>query len=325
MAVRALVVQDRRRDGALVRMLSAAGDIEAGDQWGFDEVVDAIRLRKPDILVLAPGSEAEAIAAIENVMARQPVPILVIGNGSWSSAAMLSAGAVEMLPEAATAQDEGQLVDRVRVISQVKVIRHIRGRARSRPHPLTVPVIGIAASTGGPQALARLLGGLGGLGAPVLVVQHLHHDFTANFRDWMDRETILTVQIATDGAALEVDHVYLAPPDLHMKVTAGRTIALDSEPRILHRPSADILFGSMADHVAPAAVGVLLTGMGDDGAAGLLRMRSAGARSIAQDEDSSAVYGMPREAERLGAAEQVLPLERIAGAVIRAVGAVALK
>ncbi|TME08161.1 MAG: hypothetical protein E6I69_05955 [Chloroflexi bacterium] len=294
MAVRALVVQDRRRDGALVRMLSAAGDIEAGDQWGFDEVVDAIRLRKPDILVLAPGSEAEAIAAIENVMARQPVPILVIGNGSWSSAAMLSAGAVEMLPEAATAQDEGQLVDRVRVISQVKVIRHIRGRARSRPHPLTVPVIGIAASTGGPQALARLLGGLGGLGAPVLVVQHLHHDFTANFRDWMDRETTLTVQIATDGAALEVDHVYLAPPDLHMKVTAG-------------------------------PVGVLLTGMGDDGAAGLLRMRSAGARTIAQDEDSSAVYGMPREAERLGAAEQVLPLERIAGAVIRAVGAVALK
>ena len=89
--------------------------------------------------------------------------------------------------------------------------------------------------------------------------------------------------------------------------------------------SADILFGSMADHVAPAAVGVLLTGMGDDGAAGLLRMRSAGARTIAQDEDSSAVYGMPREAERLGAAEQVLPLERIAGAVIRAVGAVALK
>src|SRR5256886_17291297 len=141
----------------------------------------------------------------------------------------------------------------------------------------------------------------------------------------MDRETTLTVQIATDGSALEVDHVYLAPPDLHMKVTAGRTIALDSEPRILHRPSADILFGSMADHVGPAAVGVLLTGMGDDGAAGLLRMRSAGARTIAQDEDSSAVYGMPRQAERVGAAKQGPPLQRIARGGLRAGGALAPK
>jgi two-component system chemotaxis response regulator CheB len=323
-AVRALVVQDLRGDGALVKMLGAAGDIETGQPWGFSDALDAIRKRHPDIVVMVPNSEAQAIAAIESVMAREPVPILVIGSGSWSSDAMLRAGAVEVLPDGASAQDEGRLADRVRVISRVNVIRHIRGRSGSSRRHLTVPVVGIAASTGGPQALAVLLGGLGGLGAPVLVVQHLHPDFTANFRDWMDRVTSLNVQIATEGVTLEVDHVYVAPPDVHMKVTSGRTIVLDPEPRTLHRPSADILFGSIADHIGPAAVGVLLTGMGEDGAAGLLRMRAAGARTIAQDEVSSAVYGMPREAKRLGAAEEVLPLASIADAVIHAVGARAM-
>jgi two-component system chemotaxis response regulator CheB len=323
MSLRALVVNDQPGSAAMIRTLEADRDIETGASCGFAEIMDEVRLRRPDIVVMLPENQSQALTAIEQLMARQPVPILVIGDQSLSRALALKAGAVEVVATPAEdALSAAELRLRVRLISRVNVIRHIRGRSSSAQAPHSVPVVGIAASTGGPQAVVKVLRGLAGLNAAVLVVQHLHPDFIASFRDWMERESPLPVEVAVAGSAIQPGRVYLAPSGVHLMLGRDRNVVLDPEPASLHRPSADILFKSLAVHAGAEAVGVLLTGMGDDGAAGLLEMRLAGARTIAQDEGSSAVYGMPQAANVLGAAEQVLSLERIPSAIMRAVRAV---
>ncbi len=166
-----------------------------------------------------------------------------------------------------------------------------------------------------------MLRGLGGLSAPVLVVQHLHPTFTGRFQEWMARESALPVEMAADGVTLRPGAVYLAPNGFHLRLAPSRRIRLSSEPDSLHRPSADILFASLAEEAAAAGVGVLLTGMGADGAAGLLAMLRSGGRTIVQDEASSAVYGMAKAAQSMGAAEQVLHLDRIPEAIFAAIGA----
>ena len=177
----------------------------------------------------------------------------------------------------------------------------------------------IAASTGGPPALADLLAKLGGLRAAVLVVQHLHADFMDGFVQWMARVSALPVQPAAHGTPLQRGGVYIAPADKHLRLGRDRKLLLSDEPRSLHRPSGDVLFESVALNAGHQAVGVLLTGMGDDGARGLLALRTSGGVTIAQDEATSAVYGMPRAAVLLDAAAQVLPLADIGSAIVQAV------
>jgi two-component system chemotaxis response regulator CheB len=206
----------------------------------------------------------------------------------------------------------------------VTVIRHPRGRVRvPRPAParpgLRTPTVGLAASTGGPSALATVLAGLSGLRAAVLVVQHLHPDFTRGLADWMARVSALPVEMATAGTLAEPGRAYLAPGGRHLRIGADHRLELTDRPASLHRPSADELFRSIAEHVGSAGVGVLLTGMGEDGARGLLELHRAGGRTLAQDEASSAVFGMPQAARRLGAVTDLLPLEDIAAAIHRAV------
>jgi two-component system, chemotaxis family, protein-glutamate methylesterase/glutaminase len=321
-SLRALVVEGKAGRTDVIRALEADRDIDAGDSCAFARVLDQVRLKRPDVVVMVPETEPEALAAIEHLMAHEPVPILVIGDQSFSRRMVLKAGAVEVIPRwSGGAIGESEFRLEVRRVSRVNVIRHIRGRSRPRPSRAPLPIVGIAASTGGPQAVVAVLRSLAGLEAAVLVVQHLHPRFTGNFKDWIEREAPMPVEVAVAGTRLRAGHVYLAPPDLHLKLGPERTVLLERDPPTLHRPSADILFRSIAEHAGADGVGVLLTGMGDDGAAGLLEMRSAGARTIAQDETSSAVYGMPRAADRLGAAEQVLPLEQIAAAILRVVKA----
>jgi two-component system chemotaxis response regulator CheB len=192
----------------------------------------------------------------------------------------------------------------------------------STPLPVT-PVVGVAASAGGPAAVASLLSGLGGIRAAVLVVQHIPAEFLEEFIAWMARASALPVQVATHQAIVRAGQVFVAPANTHIKVIAGNRMILDPEPAGPHRPSADLLFASLASIVGRHAVGVLLSGMGDDGAAGLLAMRRAGATTIVQDAGTAAVDGMPRAARELGAAMLVLPLPRIAAAVRVATEAIA--
>ncbi|HVF73920.1 MAG TPA: chemotaxis protein CheB [Acidimicrobiales bacterium] len=328
--IRVVVVEDSASQRAhLVRALEAEGDIAvvalATDATAALGVVQEHRPEVVTVDLQLPGGGGRH--AIEQIMAFAPTPILVLSatvTGPHSEAAVnaLVSGALDAVPKPArwTAAAEAELRKRVRSLRGATVLRHPRGRrsadAGEPRRTRTVPVVAVAASTGGPPALAKLLAGLGGLRAAVLVVQHLHPDFIDGFVTWMARVSPLPVQPATDRAPLQAGAVYIAPGNAHLKVKDGR-LMLDPEPRTLHRPSANELFKSVATSSGRRAVGVLLTGMGDDGATGLLAMRTAGAHTIAQDERSSAVYGMPRVAKAVGAAVEVLPLDAVAEAVKR--------
>jgi two-component system, chemotaxis family, protein-glutamate methylesterase/glutaminase len=328
--IKVIVVEDSRIQRAhLVRALEADDDIRVVDEVAdASEALAAVRKHHPDVVTMdlqLPGGGG--MHAIEQIMGFAPTPILVVsGSGDASQAAVdaLVAGALEALPKpsrwSATAED--QLRRRVRALAGATVLRHPRGRRSNgsdREAGTGMPIVAVAASTGGPPALAGLLARLGGLRAPVLVVQHLHPDFIDGFVTWMARASALPVQTAAQGTVVQRGGVYIAPAGMHLRLGRDSRLVLSEEPRSLHRPSADVLFESVAEHAGPRGMGVLLTGMGDDGARGLLAMRAAGGLTVAQDEASSAVYGMPRAAVALDAAERVLPLEEIADTVLKAV------
>jgi two-component system chemotaxis response regulator CheB len=310
-----------RRD--LLGSLARAGDLRILEAADPREAIDVLSRLTPDVVVLLFDGSDGGLAAVQDIMSRRPTPILLVrapGVTVEAAARGLQSGAVDevAMPAKGDAAALVALRGRIHRVSAVPVIRHVRGRSRATAGRSAV--VAMAASTGGPQAVARVLRELGGLDAPVLVVQHLHPNFTGRFQEWMARESALPVEFAGDGQEIQPGVVYLAPSHLHLRLGPGRRLALSAEPDSLHRPSADALFTSVAEHAGLAAVGVLLTGMGADGAAGLLDILRAGGRTMVQDEASSAVYGMARAAQSMGAAEQVLSLERIAPEIFAAIG-----
>jgi two-component system chemotaxis response regulator CheB len=324
-AVRVLVVGPRASWRAwLTVALEADGDIRTvGQSPGGDDAVAAVRSLAPDLVVVAGDGDATT-ATVESIMAYAPKPIVVVKPADASDAAELAAGALAVL---AWPADDVGLRQRVRVLRSVPVVRHPRARLRRterrRPAPGAAsrrPVIGMAASTGGPHTLATVLGGLGEVAAPVLVVQHIHADFVGGLVRWLAETTGRRTVVAGDGDVPEPGVVHVAPAGRHLTVAGDGRLALVDGPRTLHMPSANELFLSMAAALGSRAVGVLLTGMGDDGAAGLLAIHRAGGLTIVQDGDTAAIDGMPRAARDLGAAGVVAPLERIADAVRTAVG-----
>ncbi len=317
-----VLVLDSTGDGrSIAQLLQAEGDIESIIAERPHDAAVEMNMHAPDVVVLVPNSEAGALDAIGKIMGRRPVPILLLSERGFPRVSMLHAGALDVMALAELDTDRAAAIRRrIRSISEIQLARDgSQGHPHASSHRLAV--VGIAASTGGPQAVATVLAGLDYLPAAILVVQHIHPDFIGGFQTWMDRECPLPVTFATDGLPLKRGRVYIAPANLHLKMAPGRKVALDPEPELLHRPSADILFESIAEQAGPKGVGVLLTGMGDDGVQGLLAIRRSGGRTIAQDEQSSAVFGMPRAAAQAGAAERVVPLDKIAGAIIDAVAA----
>ncbi|MEW6284288.1 MAG: CheB methylesterase domain-containing protein, partial [Candidatus Eremiobacterota bacterium] len=178
--------------------------------------------------------------------------------------------------------------------------------------------VGIGTSTGGPAALVQVLGSLpANFDIPLLVVIHINEPFGEAFASWLDGRVPLRVRYPEDGERAAGGTVLLAPPDRHLVVERDRVRLSRAPERHSCRPSVDVLFESMATELGPAAAACLLTGMGRDGASGLLRVRQAGGFTLAQDEATSVVYGMPREAARLQAAQSVLPLAEIGPTVAR--------
>jgi two-component system chemotaxis response regulator CheB len=332
--IRALLVQESSAQRTqLIRVLQRDGDISVvGPAATAADAIHQVQQGRPDVIILdLQLGNGGSQHAIEQIMARTPTPILVLSTRiddrhSPSAVEALVAGALDAMPTPAhwTVEGEAELRHCVRQLRKVVVIRHPRGglakTVRGQQHRGNEkPVVAVAASTGGPTALASLLSGLGGLLAPVLVVQHLHPDFTSGLVDWMSRASALPVEIAEQGHRPEPGHVYLAPGALHLRLGPDFRLDLSPEPAGIHTPSADQLFRSVAEHAGAAGVGVVLTGMGEDGAYGLLEIHRKGGRTLAQDEASCAVFGMPRAAQRLGAVSDLLPLDQLAAAVRRAV------
>lgn len=327
--IKAVIVSDTV-GSRLARILEREGDIAiVGQSSGGEAAIGLVVQERPDIIVLDLAlRDGSGQHVIEQIMARTPTPILVLSaTNSPAAAEALVAGALDALatPSCWTVELEAQLRRRVRQIEAVRVIRHPRGLlakpAARRPAPRRghQPVVALGASTGGPSVLATILAGLGGLRAPVLVVQHLHPDFTRGLFDWLGRESALPVEIAEHDQGILPGHVYLAPGGMHLRLTSNLRLELAVTPATIHRPSADQLFYSVAEHSGPSAVGVLLTGMGDDGARGLLEIHRQGGHTFGQDEASCAVFGMPQAAQRLGAVTDLLAPERVAPAIQRAI------
>jgi two-component system chemotaxis response regulator CheB len=331
--IRAGVVSDAA--ASLLAPLEHDADITViGQATSAAAAVALVASAHPDILIvdltLADGSSQRTI---EQIMHDHPTPILVLSNRiddrrSPSAVEALVAGALDALPcpQHWTAEQSAELRETVRRLSKTWVIRHLRGGPSDGTSALRTkrpgeqrPVVAVAASTGGPSALATLLADLAALDAPVLIVQHLHADFVDGLQEWMSRVSALPVEVARHHQLAQPGRVYLAPGNLHLRLGSNQRLELNPEPISTHRPSADVLFSSVAAHAGPAAVGVILTGMGDDGARGLLELRRGGGQTIGQDEASCAVFGMPRAAQRLGAVAEVLALDQVAPAVRRAV------
>jgi two-component system chemotaxis response regulator CheB len=243
----------------------------------------------------------------------------------------LKAGALAAVEKPVASTHQGyqavaaELCTQLAIMSEVKVVRQRTPAARAGRVPeAAVPaspsyrpksyrILGIAASTGGPAALMQVLGGLGrDFALPVVIVQHLTPGFMEGFADWLGGVCQLPVSVVTQHTLLMPGRVYLAPTGSHL-IVSGTSASPDESPPVgSHRPSANVLFSSMARSHGPEAMGVLLTGMGDDGASGLLALRLAGGYTIAESESTAVVYGMPGVAVQLGAACESLALGEIA-------------
>jgi two-component system chemotaxis response regulator CheB len=310
-----------------------------GEAGTGQEAIEACLDRRPDVVtmdIVLPGKSG--LEATEYIMAHCPTPILVVSASFnrgelFSSYQALAAGAVDVI-EKPTGNEragvwEAQFLSALRIVSRVRVITHVRGKLAPTAATLTAPastalgahadVIAIGASTGGPSAMATVLGALPPeFDVPTLVVIHLADAFAAAFADWLGSVIKRPVALARDGERLSSlqGEIRVAPAGTHLSVRGSR-LALDaSEPRHSCRPSVDVLFESLA-RTSWVSVGVLLTGMGRDGARGLLQMRNSGAVTFAQDEATSVVYGMPREAIQIGAAARILALPEIGPALAR--------
>jgi two-component system, chemotaxis family, protein-glutamate methylesterase/glutaminase len=338
--IRVLLVEDSATMRHHLRA-SLAVDPEitvVGEALDGPEAVEMCRRLRPDVVTMDMMLPTmSGLAATEHIMADNPTPILVVSSADrqelFSTYNALAAGAVDVLEKPRGDDSDAswgrRLCAAVRLVSRIRVITHPRARltaarpavspvaglARLSDQPLSV--IAVGASTGGPGALTELLRALpAGFRTPVLCVQHIaaSEPFAVAFSDWLADQTGRRVSYAVDGMTVQGigGHVLLAPPDRHMYVADGRIRLSHDPPRHSCRPAVDVLFESVAAEFGGAAAGCLLTGMGRDGAEGLLRMRARGAVTFAQDEASCVVYGMPREAALLGAAAYVLPPLRIA-------------
>ncbi len=334
--IKALIVDDSPTIRQLIRAIFST-DPElhvVGEAQNGEEAIDMVARLHPDVVTMdIHMPEMDGYEAIRRIMAESPVPIVILTSTESDirlgvtykgvdSGALMVFGKPHGLPE----DDPGahELIKVVKAMSDVKVVRrrwpakNSKPVAKKAPSPSIRPshsyrIVAVGASTGGPPALQTILGDFPTtFPAPVVLVQHISKGFTAGLARWLNETVPIRVVLAKNGELLLPGTVYVAPDDVHLQVTRERRAALlKQNPLDGHRPSVTALFNSVAKHYGAGALGVLLTGMGRDGADGLYAIKQEGGYTIAQDEASSIVFGMPKEAIAMDAALKVLALDAI--------------
>lgn len=346
---RVLIVEDsltiRKR---LREVLDSNPDFEvvAEAENGKEAIELCTRLR-PDVVSLDMMLPImSGLAATEYIMAHCPTPILIVSSSTnrgelFKTYDALAAGAVDVLEKPNGEEQDGEWESRylsaLKLVSRIKVITHPRARlgafgrsvTPSSTKPIqaaaahkTCQVVALGASTGGPAALLEVLKSIPAkLTIPILFVLHIDEPFGVAFAEWLDAQTEHRVVYAREGDSVAGlnGQVVMAPPGSHLTVSEGKLRLTKGAERHSCRPSVDVLFESLAQEYGSSVLACLMTGMGRDGAAGLLAIKRAGGATIAQDEATSVVHGMPREAVLLGAAERVLPLSEIGRSIFEMV------
>ncbi len=357
--IRVLIVDDSPiARSVLTRMVNSSPDMEVvGSAVDGEEALAVIpRLQPQVILTDLHMPKRDGLSLTREVMVRHPLPILVVSvsvhqeSNDQNIFELLEAGAIDVFPkprgglESAGEQLTQELATKIRILSGVVPIRRHRattGWASGRPAAgdrlqgadLPRPVlprsslaspalVAVGASTGGPQALLTIFSALPAqFPLPVLCIQHISHGFLDEMVSWLNLHTPLMVRVACSGEKPLPGHIYFPPEDRHLTISDRGSFAMESgSERDAHRPAVDVTFQSVARFYQSSGVGVLLTGMGRDGADGLLAIARAQGVTIAQDEESCVVFGMPKQAIDLGAAGKVLPVNAIAPELCRLAG-----
>ncbi|SKA37087.1 protein-glutamate methylesterase/protein-glutamine glutaminase [Consotaella salsifontis] len=335
--VRVLVVDDSATMRALLkRSLSTTPDIEvigeAGDPY---DARQKMKMLDPDVVTLdVEMPNMSGLEFLEKIMRLRPTPVIMVSNqtgpGAAATVAALEIGAFDCIPKPSglAGNTFDGLPALIREAAKAKPIMVARRRPPTGAPAAPVEVasrhtdwpelIGIGSSTGGVEALITVLADFPEDCPPTMIVQHLPASFTGSFSQRLDRLCRARVKEAVDGDPISQGHIYLAPGGWHLtlKKAGGLRCALSKEDPVQgHRPSVDVLFSSIARNFQGRATGVILTGMGRDGAAGLLEMRKKGAHTFGQNEATSLVYGMPRVAFEIGAVERQVPLGKVARSI----------
>ncbi len=318
--IRVLIVEDSAvvREH-LRRIISADSRLQvAGMAATGEEALSVIDRVSPDVITMdirLPG--IQGFEATRRIMAHRPTPIVVVSGVGSEEVSLtmqaLKAGALSVVekPVAATNENYEAMASRLcmqlAIMSEVKVVRQrsksFDGSAKEHgsQSPMVYRVLGVATSTGGPGALMELFSGLGAdFSLPIAVVQHMTASFMDGFAAWLASVAPMPVKVVGERTRMAGGQIYLAPCDRHLVIEGGFASLDDSPPIGSQRPAANMLFSSMARSAGPSGIGVLLTGMGEDGAIGLRDLRASGGYTIAEDESSAVVYGMPAAAVRLG-------------------------
>lgn len=338
--IRVLITDDSATSRQLLcHILRSASDIQVvGEATNGAEAVRMAGTLRPNLILMDIHMPVmDGLVATREIMMHSPTPIVLVSASTMvheTETAMqaLRAGALTLLlkpagPAAANYERSCQeLIETVRAMSDVKVVRHHRPysarerRTQKTTHPTHSPIsiCAVATSTGGPPALLKLFSGLAAdFPVPIVVVQHIATGFTEGLAKWLDGSLALTVKVAEMGERLSPGTIYLAREDYHLGVTRVGTALLSKAATIEgFRPSATYLFRSVAEAYGNRTLALILTGMGHDGVEGLHSVRKAGGTIFAQDEASCVVFGMPGAAVAEGLADQVLPIDRMAKAIL---------
>ncbi|MCP4352388.1 MAG: chemotaxis-specific protein-glutamate methyltransferase CheB [Desulfobacterales bacterium] len=333
--VRVLVVDDSASARAfIVDILSADSEIQiVGEAENGLEAIKKIPELKPDIVTMDIWMPVmDGLEAIEKIMSSHPVPILVVTSKTDTDTAYkaISKGALEVIPKPdINSGDSEELISKIKLLSKVKVISHIKAGHSGKlisgdlntseyNKPDSDKIVAIASSTGGPKALFCLLSALPeNFPWPIVIAQHIASDFVSGMAEWLDKVVKLKIKSGEEGESIIGGTVYISRSEKHMVIDRLKKIRFkDREPKDIYFPSCNILLSSVANVYKNRSIGIILTGMGDDGTVGLKDIKTAGGITIAQDENSSVIFGMAKVAIESGCIDKVLPLDKIAGEII---------